>query len=372
LCYGGNAVAFSINFQTFVTDWQGNGPYYLCDGRLSDVWRDPETGYEWAIIHEATIETDSGYVVRHRIDKLEIADTIFGERKHIATNHMWYSVGSDGTKAVAQVPWPYIFYLESTKDLKVLSTTETSYGCWASMAKSAEGYYLHLKPFHDGFKLFKEREPMSEITPPIEFPPGDGKEVFHPRFASSGSHVIVFTAGYPGNTNSDSSELFIARFEQDYTNVCAWCRLTDDSLAQGACDAWVGVDLSRTFVAPQTRVDSLVDTVQREDSRITITSPREPVLLSKTDMITITWTATIDVPGVVISCSADLITWHILTDPSIQWDRQKWGTFTIACRTMLELVGKAAPEISVKVSSYNDANVNDISGTIIINENIQK
>lgn len=250
----------------FRVHWDGRHLEKLADGYAVDVWRDPETNVEWVYVVNL-IPAERGTLIGDRIERFKLFDPgereLIWDKTEVGTENIQLS--RDGTRASCLFPWPDAGVLFLNENRKHVYQN----GCWPSMAPDDsyltwifDGAHKNLRMFTDGAE--------DKWTVPINQAPGvDGRETYHPRWSN---HVrfLTMTGPYIGETighaNSEKIEAYIGRFDEEFRNVEAWLKFTDDELGDYFPDLWIN------YVEEGANREAAED----EQSKSKVSKPRAP------------------------------------------------------------------------------------------------
>lgn len=246
ICSGGHRIVVTRNYTVYVANWDGSGLREITTGICSDVWQDPNTGLEWAVVRKGG-DTNEGEVRRYLIENPS-QSLLLWDKTEAGDEYMnWYQISADGNLAADFLPWDHGFAIDSGG--WVANGYQTSpvpaRGCWSTLASDNSYYWVHL-PLrgigHAGFNVYRGTDTVitqMPITAPK--PAGTTDECYHPRFASKGGRFITLTRGWGSGTDSDACEVYLGKFNASYTGFDGWVRLTDNGVRDYTPDAWVGV-----------------------------------------------------------------------------------------------------------------------------------
>ncbi|MBD3240704.1 MAG: hypothetical protein GF331_08985, partial [Chitinivibrionales bacterium] len=244
LCDGGNSVVVSIDYRVHVVDWAGGQPRFLAEGIASDVWVEPATGHEWVVIRAGVDET-AGSVFRCRIDD-PAKNIVLWDQSPAGDYYMnWYQLSADGRVACDFLPWNRCFVIDDGGLTTSGTRTGIGRGCWSSLAPDNSYHSVHFPADaggHTVLRVYRYLEPVADI--PLDPGPriaGTTDECFHPRFASHGARYLTLTSGYIDSRDNDYAEVYLGRFNAQYTAFDGWVRVTDNLVSDYTPDAWVGV-----------------------------------------------------------------------------------------------------------------------------------
>lgn len=234
VCQGGHAVATTQGGRVVVVGFDDGQVRDISSGIVvTDVWVNPRTGAEYAIVRR----NDGLY--RVCLDNPSDQFLLWNQ----TANEYVYQTSGDGMLAVDYTPWPdgpWVFD-NAMFQTNASRTKMGTGGCWGSVAPDSSHVWFHLNWPHTSLTMYRDKQQTGTVSPRFSHPPGDGKEIYHPRFASRGARYMVLTAGYPGNTGSANAEVFVGKFNSSYNGYDGWVRITYDNSASYFPDAWVGV-----------------------------------------------------------------------------------------------------------------------------------
>ena len=250
---GGHKVALtSGDYKVWIVDWDGQNPAQLATGSVSDGWRD-ENGREWVIYRASGTGTGGGIyrvAIDNSSDKVLITNSPEGHDVY-----PWFQISADGKRAASFFPYSTGGFL----NLETGDYQQVADGCWSGMASDNSYYWFHLNGNHNGLQTFRNAQGISNVgaMPPIQ--PDDG-QIYCPRAAEGPEHggqFFLVSGGYPGyNTNGDTVEVFLGKFNPERTSVAGWARVTNNNVPDQHPTAWIGVEslgppeLTRISLAP--------------------------------------------------------------------------------------------------------------------------
>ncbi|MBD3240702.1 MAG: hypothetical protein GF331_08975, partial [Chitinivibrionales bacterium] len=261
ICSGGYRVVVSIDYQVYVVNWDGSGKRYLTDGICSDVWVDPNTGLEWAIVRKGG-DTSDGEVIRYLIEDPN-QSVLLWDRTPAGDFYMnWYQTSADGNIAVDFLPWDKVYVIDDGAWTANGFHTLMSAGCWSSLASDNSYVWFNFPNTgfgHTGLAVHRNKETIGELAIDAgPLPSGVTGEYYHPKFASKGGRFLVVTGGYESGGSLDKVEVYLGRFAADYRTFDGWVRVTTNSTGDITPDAWVAV------AAPSPSMRFSVDTLAFE------------------------------------------------------------------------------------------------------------
>ncbi|MGD9202387.1 MAG: hypothetical protein PVI26_12545, partial [Chitinispirillia bacterium] len=159
-CYGGHKVLFtSGDYKVWVIDFDGKNVKQLTEaGSVSDGWRDPKTGTEWAV-YRGQGKGEGGGIYRINIDdptqKIELYAGSAGHKVY-----PWFQMSADGTMAADFMPYStaYVYDIVNKKKTKIKSGP-----CWASTASDNSYNWFHLNGGHTSLGLYNKTESFGSV-----------------------------------------------------------------------------------------------------------------------------------------------------------------------------------------------------------------
>ena len=213
---------FAVNF-----DGTG-GTRKIAEGYASDVWWDPTSTHTWVYIRQGYRDT-RGKIIRVRLDDPKITEKVWQASPTGQPFISYFQLSRDGTSAMDTFPWPQVG-LASVEDGDY---SPLGKGCWPGMAPDDSERCFYFTGAHNEIVLFdgisKAGRPISVTTMPGLSSPN----AFHPRW-SNHSRIITVTApeGKP------ETELYAGRFDESFTRIEKWVRITSNRQAECFGDAW--------------------------------------------------------------------------------------------------------------------------------------
>ncbi|MEO2004879.1 MAG: PKD domain-containing protein [Candidatus Poribacteria bacterium] len=215
----------------YLVNWDGTGLRKLVNGFASDVWRDPVTGVEWLYVRGG----DGAYtnpLLRYQLDDPSTADTVWQQTPLGHKQVPWYTLSRDGTRAVDAFPWPRCGVATLTGEP---TWREYTNGCWPSIAPDDSYRMFVFNGDHRTVTMF-DADAQNRRSVRINNAPGiDGDEVYYPRWSG---HPRFMTMTGP-TMGKAQAELYIGRFNDSFTAVDGWVRITDNDTADMEGDAWI-------------------------------------------------------------------------------------------------------------------------------------
>lgn len=247
LAYGGRKLLVTGgDYKVYVIDWDGNNKKLLATGSVSDGWRDPNTGTEYAI-YRASGKGTGGGIYRVAIDNPSDKTELYGGDEGHSV-YPWFQISADGKRAASFFPWSSggILNLE-TGDLSKVAD-----GCWSGMASDNSYKWFHLDGSHTKLVTFQGTDKIRSVG---AMPPISGEQIYCPRAAEGpdrGGRFFVLSGGYPGyNDNGNGVEIFLGKWNSGYTGIDGWARITDNNTPDQHPTAWIGVESAGPPPSPE-------------------------------------------------------------------------------------------------------------------------
>ena len=214
----------------YIINWDGSGRRKLVDGVASHVWSDPRDGAEWVYVRAGNGNQDQP-IVRVRIDDPKISEVAW-DKTHVGIGEIpWFRTSADGTRAVDGFPWPQC----GVALLPNRSWQQYAGGCWPSIAPDDSYRTFVFQGNHRAVTMF-DRDATHRRNVPINDAPGiGGRDVYHPRWSN---HPRFLTMTGPGIGGAQAN-LYLGRFNTDFTAVEEWVQITRDDKGDFYGDAWI-------------------------------------------------------------------------------------------------------------------------------------
>lgn len=227
----GMKVVFTDNraHACFEVSWEGTGLRKLADGYAGDVWRDPETGHQWVYVRSGWRNTGAP-IVRHRLDDPGIQEPVWKTTPTGQPRVSHWQLSGDGKQAADAFPWPNC----GIADLASGDYVPMGNGCWPAVAPDESERCFYFLGVHTAIKFFDRPGEGARTINLATVPGWLGHKLYHPRWSN---HVRFITATAPQWL--PETELYIGRFDESFTQIEAWQRVTFNDEAETFGDAWV-------------------------------------------------------------------------------------------------------------------------------------
>jgi fibronectin type 3 domain-containing protein len=239
----GDRVVFSDRTRKsiYVVNWDGSGLRELRAGLGLAVWRDPRDGREW-IYYGSEEMRDGGphcpAVYRTLLDSPGAGELVWNQAPVSVDS---FQLSADGRMAGVNVPWP----VGGVAELPNRSLTRLGSGCWTALAPdNSYAFWVFDSPHRNLYIDDISGEQGRWVN--INGAPGiDGYEVYHPRW-SNHPRYMVMTGPYKVGTGPNriagggrEVEIYVGRFDANYTAIESWWRVTNNNLGDFFPDVWI-------------------------------------------------------------------------------------------------------------------------------------
>jgi hypothetical protein len=212
-----------------MVNWDGNGLRKLVDGFASDVWRDPRTGIEWLYVRSGD-GAQKNPIIRYRMDDLTTKEVVW---KRTPTGHKlvtWFQLSADGKRAGDAFPFGNC----GVASLETGNWKKYGSGCWPSLAPDDSYRLFYFLGNHYEILLFDKGGGNPRKVKVNGMPDKGADKVYYPRWSNNARFLTVIAP-----ERSQESDLFIGRFDEEFTQIESWARVTHDSKADHFGDAWI-------------------------------------------------------------------------------------------------------------------------------------
>lgn len=213
----------------FEVSWEGAGLKKLADGYAGDVWRDPETGHQWVYVRSGWRDTGAP-IVRHRLDDPSIQETVWKSTSTGQPRVSHWQMSGDGKRAADAFPWPNC----GIADLVSGDYIPLGNGCWPGVAPDESERTFYFLGVHTAVDFFDRPGEKARTINLATVPGWIGHKLYHPRWSN---HVRYITATAPQWL--PETELHLGRFDEAFTKIEAWQRVTFNEQAETFGDAWL-------------------------------------------------------------------------------------------------------------------------------------
>jgi hypothetical protein len=224
-----------------VVNWDGSGLRELFGGFGLAVWRDPRDGREWIYYGSETWLNGGAHcpsVYRTLLDSPGAGELVWNKAPVSVDS---FQVSADGRMAGGNFPWPVAGVAELPNgSLKILGS-----GCWTALSQdNSYAVWIFDSPHRNLFIDDLSEEQGRWLN--INGAPGiGGYEVYHPRW-SNHPRIMAMTGPYKVGTGANriagggrEVEIYVGRFNTNYSAIESWWRVTNNDRADFFPDVWV-------------------------------------------------------------------------------------------------------------------------------------
>lgn len=248
--------------RVYVVNWDGTGLRTVTGGFALDVWSDPQNGIEWVYVQTGAETSDKTFdknpVRRCQLDNPKVDELVWNKTPVSARWCGNFQVSADGTKAAGLFPWPE----SGIAELPNKSWKNFGYGCWTGLAPDTrfwkfDGAHRNLLIYDPGSssRFFVGKGKKVNLSTDTRV---GGYEVYHPRW-SNHERFLAMTGPYKvegkGEEASDrvsnggaGVEIFLGRFDSQFTQVEQWVQVTRNKQADFFPDVWIDPKGATTLV----------------------------------------------------------------------------------------------------------------------------
>lgn len=226
-----------------VVHFDGSGARRFDRGFAMALWTDPADGRDWVFIGSEYQDLGYRVITRVALDRPSERQEVWnGPPISIDT----FQVSPDGTLAGGLFPWP----AAGVADLRTRQWKQFGEGCWTALNDVGRPLLWYFDGAHRNLLLvdvLRDRR----WTVPINRAPGFvNPEVYHPRWLRHPRFVAMSGPYDQGGANQVRSggrqaEIWMGRFNDDYTAIEAWQRVTTNAAGDSYPDVWIDRDNSR-------------------------------------------------------------------------------------------------------------------------------
>jgi hypothetical protein len=228
----GQRVVYSDRPQNtiFVLHFDGTNRRQLAKGFASHVWRDPASGQHWVYARGGG-GGKAEPIVRFRLDAPEVSEKVWDKSETGHESMPWFRVSADGKVAADAFPWSAC----GAADLVAQTWKQYASGCWPSLApdNSYRAFVFHGN--HRMVTLFDRGGANAREVKVNEAPGINGRDVYFPRWSNDTRYMTMTGPGI----GSHDANLYLGRFNANFTAIEAWLRITADDKGDFFGDAWI-------------------------------------------------------------------------------------------------------------------------------------
>lgn len=250
----GEQVVFSdFNRQiVMVVDWSGKNRRNLTKGLAFAVWRDPNDGIDWVYVARNPIKKGSAtfqLLYRIQLKKPSVQELVWDKSPFGGA----IQLSGDGRFFSSVTPWPNC----SIIDLDNMKTRRYGKGCWPALAPDLSYRFWFFDGSHRNLEMIDTRTGVQNKINLANAPGIEGYEVYHPRWSNHPRYMVMtgpYTTRQGGNNiagGGEGVEVYIGRFNKDYTEIEAWFKVTTNQRADFYPDLWIKENEQTTLVKEQ-------------------------------------------------------------------------------------------------------------------------
>ncbi|WP_038169173.1 LamG-like jellyroll fold domain-containing protein [Verrucomicrobium sp. BvORR106] len=226
----GRQVVFThqTKHKCYVVGFDGANLRELSAGYASDIWSDPATGVTWVYVRTGWRDVRAP-VRRFRLDDPSVSEEVWTKSGTGQPQTAWFHLSGDGKLAADAFPWPQCGLADmGTGEFKVMGK-----GCWPAVAPDSSHRSFYFIGQHTGVQFFDTPQATPRTINLATVPGWTGRKVYHPRWTNDVRFVTLTAPQWMPET-----ELYIGRFDQGFTEVESWFRVTYNHTADFFGDAW--------------------------------------------------------------------------------------------------------------------------------------
>jgi len=221
----------------YVVDWDGRNKRYLADGFATCTWVDPKTGIHW--VYAGSGGGYSTRVVRFQVDNPRVSELVW----HTAPQTCGIKVSADGTRGGSEFSWPRA----GVANLDNGTWKQYGTGCNTGFAPDNSYRLFHMgrgDPVgHYGVLMYDaggvNRRRIWFNVEPDQLRQTSGI----PRWSTD---VRFLTVSWPeSGPRQKDQDIYLGEFDEDFTSVRRWLRITDQPGVECFAHAWIGQGLGR-------------------------------------------------------------------------------------------------------------------------------
>jgi hypothetical protein len=238
----GDRVLYSTHPQlgdaaVFIVGFDGGGQRRFDRGIALGVWEDPRDGGEWVYLGSEVTQAGIGAITRVRIDEPSRRELVWNRG---IVSFDTFQISPDGTMAGGLFPWP----AAGVADLTAGTWRQIGEGCWTALNDVGAPLLWYFDGAHRNLRMVDLKRDR-RWTVPINRAPGfDNPEVYHPRWARHPRFMTISGPYDQGGANQVRSggkqaEIWLGRFSDDFTDIEAWARVTNNAGGDSYPDVWI-------------------------------------------------------------------------------------------------------------------------------------
>lgn len=253
----GDRVIFSSRADdtVYIVNWDGSGKRGLVEGFGLDVWRDPDDGTEWLYYAKDARRTGRhdepkySAVARCPIDDPSRGELVWNLLPITQLSENNFQISGDGRRASQHGPDICV-----VNELPNRKWTRYGKGCWPSIAPDNSYRFWHFDGNHRSITMYDPGATNRRTINLNEDAGIGGREVFHPRW-SNHARVLAMAGPKLVPGGGPQMEVYVGRFDEAFTTVEEWARITYNSYGDFCPDVWVASALDEPLAPPPVAAD---------------------------------------------------------------------------------------------------------------------
>jgi hypothetical protein len=237
----GQQVVFSDFYQrkVEVVDWSGENRHYVTEGRALAVWQDPVNGIEWIYVGRGEVKGSPGpgsdRLYRVQLENPAIEERLWDKTPFGGALH----VSGDGRRFSAEMSSCVLI------DIERQEVQRKGKGCWPAVAPDHSYRYWFFDGAHRNLEMVDTRQGTRNRIHLANAPGIEGHEVYHPRWSNHPRYMVMtgpYTIRQGGNNirgGGGGVEIYVGRFNEDYTDMEEWLQVTTNQRADFYPDLWI-------------------------------------------------------------------------------------------------------------------------------------
>ncbi len=211
-------------------------PKPLTPGWVMHTWSEPKTGTECLFVNRSPAAGKPVVLCRQRVDDAKRFEPMFDEAVYGGIG-----ASADGTRMAGMFPWPKC----GVANLVDKTWKLYSQGCWPNLARDNSYRAFVFTGDHKRVNMYdqdatNQREIMVNSMPGVD----GSTDVYAPRMTNDPRLFVVsgplHEPGQDWNApTSDRADIYVGRFDEAFTKVTNWVRITDNAVFDSYGDGWV-------------------------------------------------------------------------------------------------------------------------------------
>jgi hypothetical protein len=218
--------------------WHSEEPQELSEGFGLETWYDWETDTHWVYVARGGANRTYTEVIRFPMNDTAKEEVVWTRAPLSEDN---FQLSSDGRFASGNFPWPNC----GVADLHNNTWQRLGDGCWTTLAPDNSYRFAMLDGPHRNLIVFDRGGANRRVVPLNSAPGTEGFEVYQPRWTNHPAFLTMngpYMLGQDGNTigsGGPAVEIFVGRWNADFTAFEDWLQLTRSDRANFLSDVWI-------------------------------------------------------------------------------------------------------------------------------------